>query len=180
MTILASTDRRLITEVYWSYIAKHPAEPVDHPVNILTSIYETMPFAISNFANDVECVELQPIHEVTVGIFGQIYGVGLVEELFSCVVDIRFILYQRAHRKSMVHRFPQICVVLLISRGEQGRQPGSFAQGLLDGVEIRLSRVSIAAKHFAMCEDFYLDEAFVQPIDCFQREWVAEGQRIGT
>lgn len=118
MTTLASAGEKLMAEFYRSSITKHLAEIIDHSVNILTLIYETMPFAVSNFANDVECVELQPSHEITDGILGRKQGIGLVEELLGCVVDIRFILYQGAHGKSMVHRLPQVCMVLLISRGE--------------------------------------------------------------
>lgn len=118
MAILVSTDEKLITELYWSHIAKHFAEIVDHSIYILISIYETEPFAISDFSNDIECVELQPFREITDGILRRKQDVGLVEEFLGCAVHIRFILYQGAHRKSMVHGFPQVCMVLLISCGE--------------------------------------------------------------
>ena len=118
MTTLASMDGMLITELYWSHIAEQLAKIVDHSVNVLISIYEAMPFAVSYFANDVECIELQPFHEITDGVSGRKNGIGLIEELFGCLVDVWFILYQGAHRKSMVHRFPQVCVVLLIRRRE--------------------------------------------------------------
>lgn len=118
MPMSASRDGRPITELYWSHIAEQLAKIVYHAVNILTSIYKAMPFAVSNFANDVECVELQPFHEITDDVCRRKQGISLVEEPLGCAVDIRFILYQGAHRKGMVHRPPQICMVMLIGRGE--------------------------------------------------------------
>lgn len=53
---------------YGSNVAEQPPQIRHHAINVLPLVDKSMPLAVSDLPNDIECKELQPLGKVTDGI----------------------------------------------------------------------------------------------------------------
>lgn len=79
-----------------------------------------MSLAIGNCTYNVECVELQPVREITGFAFGRKEPLSLVEENFRGRIHHGLVLDHCTHRERAIHGPLQIRMFFLVVYREQG------------------------------------------------------------
>lgn len=122
--------------------------------------------------------KLKPLCKVTHSVWRSKQSFRLIQKDLDGFSDAWFVLDQLTHGECIVDRSAQVCMIRLVNRGEQGRQSLAFADGLLDWIESRLKTPNQNNTGEPLMEVSYLDETFVQSINCLQRLGICERQSI--
>lgn len=117
-------------------IVKELAQESDYVVHVLVPLDEAQALAPRQFADNIECEELQP--------FTKIAALARLCENLLCLVqpkcegriDKRFVVDERAHRESIVNASAVLCVEIFVGRGEQRVEWSALRDRSLYGVEI--------------------------------------------
>ena len=101
-----------------------------------------MPLGVSDLADDVKGIELQPAGQIATGLVPSKQGRSALEEELCRAVYKRLVLNELRHGKGTVHTSPELSVEVIICRAEQTGQAVALDHRLLDDIEIRLPGVS--------------------------------------
>jgi hypothetical protein len=99
-------------------IAQKPFETRYDVLNILSAIYKAHPLRVSQFADDIKSVVLEPctkIDNTRLASFVDVTLVQLLQELSCCGVDQRFTLDQGCHCICVADRSSQLRMERLVS-----------------------------------------------------------------
>jgi hypothetical protein len=127
-------DRR----AYRRNIVEEFPQEANNVVHVLVALYKTKSLAPRQVTNDIESKELQPLTEVA--------SFSCIREHLFCPVkpvcqsraNKRFVVDERAHRKSIVDASSVLCMEVFVGGREEGQKRLAFRDCTLHGVEVGL------------------------------------------
>jgi hypothetical protein len=123
---------------YRCNIEEQLAQIRNNTLNVFVLLNESMSLAVSDLANDIKGVELEPLCKVTDISLLSKEVLGLFQEQLSGVINKGFVLNQCTHREGRVDTSAELGVEVIIRGAEERCETVALDHGLLYNVKVGL------------------------------------------